>query len=440
MGAGVYKIKKILGSGATAVVCVAEPQGRPTEVVALKVLHQDLLKDLSALNRMRDEARMLSGLHHPHILGVNQLLDYDGRPVIEMEYVKGVALDTLMRKFANGLPGGVALSIGTKIAVALDAAYYSTHGPHDDPMHIIHRDLKPSNVLLSTSGAVKVVDFGMAKARFEGRQSKTLVGVVGTREFMPPEVLLGEAYTSAVDVYSLAMTLFNLLTGKMIVLPRRQEAHDQAVARSLPHLNPAALPDIVVGRLREQLANMLRYSPEERPELCDVAGSLQMLVMHPDVDLDLGGFAAREVLPLFKSRGEGPPRDHQKFQDILFLESVAPSEAPVLTVAEAEKRVRELLSTPEWPETSVADLHRTLQSANGLVSKPLIEILERSSPAWWQKMWVKQASNEELAAALVLLSDRPDAAALSHAKRLASHESSRVANAAQFLLKENGEL
>ncbi|MBT3220128.1 MAG: serine/threonine protein kinase, partial [Proteobacteria bacterium] len=305
-----FKVKRILGSGATAVVCLAEPEDRPTEAVALKVLHQDLVKDLSALNRMRDEAAMLRGLHHPHILGVNQLLDYDGRPVVEMEYVKGVALDMLMRKFSNGLPGGVALSVGTKIAVALDAAYYSTQGPNDEPMHIIHRDLKPSNVLLSTSGAVKVVDFGLAKARFEGRQSKTLVGVVGTREFMPPEVLLGEDYTSAVDVYSLAMTLFNLLTGKMMVLPRRQEAHDQTVARSLPHLNPPALPDIVIGRLRELLANMLLYVPEERPELCDVAGSLQMLVMHPEVDLDLGGFAAREVLPLYKTRGQGPPRDH----------------------------------------------------------------------------------------------------------------------------------
>jgi serine/threonine protein kinase len=430
---GLYRIKGVLGSGATAVVCLAEPHDRPQQLVALKVLHQDLVQDLSALNRIRDEGRMLTGLRHPHILQVHQLHDYDGRPVIEMEFVRGAPLDEVMRKFPKGLPGGAALSVGTKIAVALDAAYYSRQGPNRDPMRIIHRDLKPANVLMSTSGAVKVADFGLAKARFEGRESKTLSGVVGTREFMPPEVLIEGEYSSAVDVYSLAMTMFKMLTGKVLVVSRKKGGHQESVIKYLGYLKPEGLPDIVLSRLRDLLASMLQYAPEKRPELCNVAGELQRLLMHPSVDPDVGSFAQKNVLAIVQGRPNIPAMQHVAWPDICFLETQPPTVHPPLSVTEAEAEVRKIMSQPGW-DVRLADLHRVMERAEVPVTRPFLEVLDKQITPWWQ-VWSKPSTPAQMEVALILLSDKPIDAAVTAAEKLLKHESERVGNAARFLVQ-----
>ena len=188
MSAGRFEITEILGAGAYAVVCVAVDADTGSQV-ALKILRKESRNDVDAVDRLRDEARILMALRHPNIPAVTELLDYDGRPVVVMEHVRGVACDVLRKAIGEALTPGMVLQLAGQVAVGLDYAWNTPDA--DEPMRIVHRDLKPSNVVLSQDGVVKIIDFGIAKGSFDGRAAKSLFVVHGSQGYEAPERWLG---------------------------------------------------------------------------------------------------------------------------------------------------------------------------------------------------------------------------------------------------------
>jgi serine/threonine protein kinase len=148
---GPYEIVSLLGTGGMGEVYRARDP-RLNREVAIKVLPADRVGDDDRRRRFVQEAHAASALNHPHIVTIYEIESANGADFIVMEYVRGKSLDALIPR--SGLRLGETLRIGIAAADALAAAH--AHG-------IIHRDLKPANVMVGTDGAVKVLDFGLAK-------------------------------------------------------------------------------------------------------------------------------------------------------------------------------------------------------------------------------------------------------------------------------------
>src|ERR1700740_574569 len=230
-----YRIVARLGSGGMADVYLAEANllGRR---VALQLLHHRFAEDQEFVERFRREASSAAGLSHPNIVAVFDRGEWDGTYYIAMEYVPGRSLKELVRE-QGPLDPGVAIDIVTQILQA--ARFAHARG-------VIHRDLKPHNVILDEEGRARVTDFGIARA---GASDMTLTGsVMGTAQYLSPEQAQGFAVSSASDLYSVGVILYELLTG---VVPFEGEtavaiAFKQVSAAPRPpsELNPALPPSL----------------------------------------------------------------------------------------------------------------------------------------------------------------------------------------------------
>ena len=211
---GPYQIQGLLGAGGMGEVYRA----RDTKLgrdVAIKILPRLFVTDPERLARFEREARLLAALNHPNIGAIYGLENVDGTPALVLELVDG---PTLADRLAKGpLPVADALTIAAQIALALEAA-------HDKG--IVHRDLKPANVKITPGGAVKVLDFGLAKTAAAGSRagvtesptagiSGTHEGVIlGTAPYMSPEQAQGQAADSRSDIWAFGVVVYEMLTGK----------------------------------------------------------------------------------------------------------------------------------------------------------------------------------------------------------------------------------
>src|SRR5216683_6980243 len=212
-----YRILRRLGSGGMGVVYEAEDTklGRR---VALKFLPEDTRRDTQALERFLREARAASALNHPGICTIHAIEEHDGRTFIAMELLEGQTLDKLIP--LPSLPVPRTLDMGVQLADALDAAHKKS---------IVHRDIKPANIFVTERGAVKILDFGLAKllpehhANIAGEtlgDPETLLltspgTAVGTISYMSPEQARGEELDARSDLFSLGGVLYQLTTGKL---------------------------------------------------------------------------------------------------------------------------------------------------------------------------------------------------------------------------------
>lgn len=310
--AGPFEILEILGEGSFGTVCVARVTGDPLRrKVALKILKGAYASNKKILNRTRDEARLLSRISHPNIVRVERLMDVGGRPVVVMEHVQGVSLDQLLLRFKEGLPPAIALEVVRQTCLALHVAYSETSTEDGRPMRVIHRDMKPSNIMLSVHGEVKVVDFGIAKGDFEGREAETESVVMGSRPYMAPERLDGVADSPAVDIYSTGMSLFELMTGRTMTLSINPVNHGQALERQLMHLKSAVLPSAALDDLRALVRRMCAYDRLTRPDAIEVARELEQLLYQLPAEHRVGleEFARSTVAPIYDSRPRITPDD-----------------------------------------------------------------------------------------------------------------------------------
>jgi serine/threonine protein kinase len=205
-----YRVLSKLGGGGMGVVYEAEDL-RLHRKVALKFLPEELAEDPDAARRFRREAETIAALSHPHICVVYDIGAHEGRSFIAMEYVDGVNLKTHMTRRA--LTTTQIVEITVQIAGALEAAHAKS---------IVHRDIKPGNLLVTTTGDVKVVDFGLAR-RFRsedtgevGIEGSTIPGrPLGTANYMAPERILQMPLDPRCDLFSLGVVMYEMATGRL---------------------------------------------------------------------------------------------------------------------------------------------------------------------------------------------------------------------------------
>ncbi len=208
-----YEVGEVIGRGGMAEVHVGRDR-RLGRRVAIKILRPDLARDPSFQARFRREAQSAAALNHPNIVAVydtgeDTLVNPDGTgvlvPYIVMEYVDGMTLRQLLSSGRRLLPER-ALEISAGILSALDYAH--RHG-------IVHRDIKPANVMLTRTGDVKVMDFGIARAVNDAGTTMTSTSaVMGTAQYLSPEQARGEVVDARSDLYSTGVLLYELLVGQ----------------------------------------------------------------------------------------------------------------------------------------------------------------------------------------------------------------------------------
>ena len=201
-----YKILEKLGEGGMGVVYKAI-DSKLDRTVAIKFLPKTLSASDENKARFMQEAKAAAALNHPNILGVYEIDETDGNLFFAMEYVEGKTLKSHISslKSAAGVPFEQAMIWAKQIAQALKAAHEK---------NIIHRDIKPENVMLTGDGQVKIMDFGIAK--LTGSTGVTKTGVsLGTLAYMSPEQAQGVAADVRVDIWSLGVVLYEMLTGEV---------------------------------------------------------------------------------------------------------------------------------------------------------------------------------------------------------------------------------
>lgn len=304
-GSEPFQITEILGEGSFGTVCVARRVGRSANsLVALKILKGAYTQNYKIMNRTRDEARLMSKLHHPNIVRVEGLVELGGRPTIVMEMVEGISLDQLLKRFEDGVPATVAFEAIRLTLGALHFAYNEAAGQDGKPLRVIHRDIKPSNMLLSVYGDLKVVDFGIARGEFSGREAHTESVVLGSRPYMAPERLDGILDDPSVDVFSAGMSLFELLTGRMLRLSINPVAHEQALETQLRKLQIPTMSEQGLEHVRSVIARMCAYNREDRPSAMRAAVELKSCIrsVHERASISLPAFAQASVRPIYEAR------------------------------------------------------------------------------------------------------------------------------------------
>ncbi|MSW04096.1 MAG: protein kinase [Actinobacteria bacterium] len=249
---GRYLLGEMIGTGGMADVYIAQDQ-RLSREVAIKILRSDLAKDPSFVARFRKEARAAAGLNHPAIVAV-----YDSgeepAPYIVMELVSGHTL----REIVHGgerLPVSRALEIAEGILAGLEYSH---------ERQIVHRDIKPANVMITDTGDVKVMDFGIARAMDDlGATLTSTWNVIGTAQYLSPEQAVGEPADLRSDIYSTGCLLFELLTGKPPFTGETPVSIAFQHASSIAPLLRSIKPELSEG-IETVLAVALSKKPEDR--------------------------------------------------------------------------------------------------------------------------------------------------------------------------------
>ena len=278
---GPYRVLTEIGRGGMGVVYKAEDP-RLGRHIALKFLPPYLTANDKAKQRFLAEARAASHLDHPNICTIHDIGETpDGRMFFAMAYYEGQTLEQLVR--TGPLPVGPALSIVTQVARGLQHA-------HDAA--VIHRDIKPSNILVCRNGEVKVLDFGLAKRQLSAvSDPETRVGTVS---YMSPEQALGEEVDARTDLWSLGVTLYEMLSGHKPFSGR----YEPAVLYEVVHEDPPALPDDLPAYVSELVGKLMAKQRDDRfasaEELIPALGLTppQQTAEQPDTDEDAASAGA----------------------------------------------------------------------------------------------------------------------------------------------------
>jgi eukaryotic-like serine/threonine-protein kinase len=265
-----YELGETLGYGGMSEV----HKGLDTRLgrdVAIKVLRADLARDPQFQMRFRREAQNAASLNHPAIVSVYDTGETQGEfgplPYIVMEYVDGQTLREII-KSTGQLSQQRVIEVMADVCAALDFSHRH---------QIIHRDVKPANIMINRAGAVKVMDFGIARALGEGQNVTQTAAVIGTAQYLSPEQARGEAVDARSDVYAAGCVLYELLTGEppftgdTPVAVAYQHVREDPKAPSEVNPNvPPELDAVVLKALSKNPANRYQSAGEMRSDLVRV--------------------------------------------------------------------------------------------------------------------------------------------------------------------------
>ncbi len=266
-----YEIIEEVGSGGMSIVYKAKCHVL-NRYVAIKVLKPEFSDDKSFVNKFRIEAQSAAGLSHPNIVNVFDVGEENGFYYIVMELVEGITLKEYIQQ--NGrLPYQTALDFIIQICSGIEVAHEH---------HTIHRDIKPQNIIVSKNGTLKVTDFGIAKAATSNTIASSAMGSV---HYISPEQARGGYADERSDIYSLGVTLYEMLTGRV---PFEGENN---VTVALMHIQSEVIPpreyypDIPIG-LEKVVLKMMQKKPERRYLTVNaLLSDLKKLVMDPYADV-----------------------------------------------------------------------------------------------------------------------------------------------------------
>jgi len=303
-----FRIIKEIAEGGFGRVYLAElisADQQFSRVVAFKLLHERWATHDEVLSRTRDEARLLGLLRNDHIVKVEDLTSINGQCAIVMEYLEGVDLKWLIQFLAPAgrtVPLRSLFEIVQAAADALSSAYNGVPLQYEQPLRVIHRDIKPSNILVTTTGQVKVLDFGTARANFAKREARTQELAFGSQGYMAPERVLGGDDTPAADVFSLGITMYEVLALENFgPIPPRPQKYNLRLDERIAGLSLAG-PELLTERARDFLHSMLAYYPDDRPSAERVVEVMEQLASEAE-DMPLRKFGrtvvveAREAMP-----------------------------------------------------------------------------------------------------------------------------------------------
>ncbi len=265
-----YEILEKIGNGGMSDVYKAKCH-KLNRYVAVKVLKQEFSENENFVSKFKVEAQAAAGLMHPNIVNVYDVGNENGINYIVMELVEGITLKKYIEKKGR-LSVKEAISIAIQVSMGIEAAHNN---------HIIHRDIKPQNIIISKDGKVKVTDFGIAKAA----TSNTITSnVMGSVHYTSPEQARGGFSDEKSDIYSLGITLFEMLTGRVPF------NGDTTVAIAIKHIqepmpSPRRYAEDIPVSVEQIVFKCTQKSPDRRyqsmPELIE---DLKRSLMTPDED------------------------------------------------------------------------------------------------------------------------------------------------------------
>jgi eukaryotic-like serine/threonine-protein kinase len=265
---GAYEILARLRAGAMGVLFLAKRVGpggfaRP---VAIKVIHDHLAQNKRFARMFVDEAKLSAQIDDPNVVRVEEFGEAGGRYYLVMEYVHGASLAqviALLRQ-RGGIPIEIAVAIAMQMSAGLHGAHEAT-GSDGLPLGIVHRDVSPHNVLVSYKGAVRVIDFGIAKARQVGGQTKT-GSLRGKLAYMPPEqARSARTVDRRADLYCVGLVLWEMLTGRRL-FDAESDIAILNMIRSPVIVPPSTQRQGVPPALDELVMRTLSQDPAGRPE------------------------------------------------------------------------------------------------------------------------------------------------------------------------------
>ena len=265
-----YEILEKIGTGGMADVYKAKDH-KLNRFVAVKVLKQEFSENANFVSKFRVEAQAAAGLMHPNIVNVYDVGEEGGIYYIVMELVEGITLKKYIEKKAR-LSVKEAISIAIQVSMGIEAAHNN---------HIIHRDIKPQNIIISKEGKVKVTDFGIAKAA----TSNTITSnVMGSVHYTSPEQARGGYSDEKSDIYSLGITMFEMLTGRV---PFNGET---TVAIAIKHIQEELpsprdyVPEIPIS-VEQIVYKCCQKSPDRRYQsMAELIVDLKQSLINPDED------------------------------------------------------------------------------------------------------------------------------------------------------------
>ncbi len=321
-----YTVTSYLGEGGMGTVYKASDTmlGRD---VALKMLHGTLVSQPQFLERFKKEARVLAQLLHPNIAVIYNFIGQDDHHFMVMEYVEGNNLDSLVRKH-KFLPPSLVVPVFVQMLEGLH---------HAHKKGIFHRDIKPANLMLTPDATVKLMDFGIAK--IAGEQRMTQVNrVVGTIEYMAPELIEGKDPSIASDIYAAGVAMYEMLTGKLPFEGNTDFTLMQDILKKKP-VSVDKLNAAVPSSLSAIVMKTLEKKPDNRYPNAKVFQMALMQAFPQYREIDMQSLTATPAAPAATQEIKMTTRPAKKVKPTVMQDS------PGSTAASTLSRLRELSQT-----------------------------------------------------------------------------------------------
>ncbi|MDK0617635.1 Stk1 family PASTA domain-containing Ser/Thr kinase [Clostridium perfringens] len=268
-----YELLQCVGEGGMSFVYKAKCR-KLNRFVAVKILKDEFKNNEEIVRRFKKEATAIANLSNPNVVNVLDVGTQDDINYIVMEYVEGKTLKDIIKE-KGALPYEVAISIGIKVAKALECAHKNG---------IIHRDVKPQNILVTEEGVVKVTDFGIAKSMDSSTIAHTN-SVMGSAHYFSPEQAKGTYTDYRTDLYSLGIVLYEMVTG---VVPFNG---DSPVTVAVKHIQEKAIPPKNINQnipnsLNDLIMKAMEKDPVNRYQTAkEIIGDLEKIKKDPNVTI-----------------------------------------------------------------------------------------------------------------------------------------------------------